>query len=84
MCRLVTFRSFVVGASVLAVALLGFSSVASGDDPPPEVRKGEVVVELKPDASIEAVNARFNTSTIQRIYGTNFYRLRTPQGRKEK
>ncbi len=49
-----------------------------------EFHKGEVVVEIKPEATIEAVNARRGTTTIERIYGTNFYRLRTPKGKKEK
>src|SRR2546423_4241346 len=43
-----------------------------------EFRDGEVIVEIKHGASIDDVNARNRTSTIQRIYGTNFYRLRTP------
>ncbi|HEX8183179.1 MAG TPA: S8 family serine peptidase [Blastocatellia bacterium] len=54
--------------------------VAPGDD----VRRGEVIVEIKPGATIDAVNARRGTATIQRIYGTNFYRLATPNGKKEK
>ncbi|MCI0490384.1 MAG: S8 family serine peptidase [Blastocatellia bacterium] len=47
-------------------------------------RKGEVIVEIKPGASIEAINARHGTTTIQWIYGTNFYRLLTPKGKKQK
>lgn len=46
-------------------------------------QKREVVVELKPGASIHEVNARKRTSTIQQVYGTNFYRLRVPAGKKE-
>src|ERR1700759_5726486 len=46
-------------------------------------RKGEVIVELKPGTSIDNVNARIGTTTIQRIYGTNFYRLATPKNKKE-
>jgi hypothetical protein len=57
------------------------SSAVSSDD---EIRRGEVVVEIRPYASINAVNARRGTTTIQRIYGTNFYRLATPNGKKEK
>jgi subtilisin family serine protease len=49
-----------------------------------EFRSGEVLVELRPGASIEVINERYGTSTIQRIYGTNFYRLRTSNGKKEK
>lgn len=46
--------------------------------------KGEVVVEIKPGASIDAINARYGTTTKQRIYGTNIYRLATPKNKKEK
>jgi subtilisin family serine protease len=52
----------------------------SGGD---EFRPGEVLVEIKPGASIDEINARFGTTTLQRIYGTNFFRLRTPNGKKE-
>ncbi len=45
--------------------------------------KGEVVVEIKPGASIDAINARHRTKTIQQIYGTNFYRLATPANKSE-
>src|ERR1700754_3607692 len=44
---------------------------------------GEVLVELKPGASIEAVIARYGMSMKQRIYGTNFYNLLTPKQKKE-
>lgn len=49
-----------------------------------EFRSGEVLVEIKPEVSIDSINLRYGTSTIQRIYGTNIYRLRTSNGRKEK
>lgn len=49
-----------------------------------EIRKGEIVVELQPGASIDPVNQRHRTSTILQIYGTNFYRLRIPAKKKEK
>lgn len=48
-----------------------------------EFRRGEVLVEIKPGVSIDGLNERYGTSTIQRIYGTNFYRLHTPKGKKE-
>ena len=48
-----------------------------------EFVKGEIIVELKPGASIDALNARFGTQTLRRMYGTNFYRLGTPKGKKE-
>jgi subtilisin family serine protease len=45
--------------------------------------KGEVVVEVKPGRSIDAINTRHRTKTIQQIYGTNFYRLATPANKSE-
>jgi hypothetical protein len=51
--------------------------------PGPAFRKGEVIVEVKPGASIDAVNARIGTITLQHLFGTNFYRLKTPKGKKE-
>lgn len=48
-----------------------------------DFRRGEVLVEIKPGASIDAINERIGTVTIQRIYGTNFYRLGTPRQKKE-
>jgi len=48
-----------------------------------EFRPGEVLVEILPGASIEAINERYGTSTLQRIYGTNVYRLVTPRRKKE-
>src|SRR4030095_11750184 len=50
-----------------------------------DFRRGEIVVEIKPGARIDAVNERNGTATIERIRGTNFYRVRTPQiDREEK
>ncbi|MEW6126168.1 MAG: S8 family serine peptidase [Acidobacteriota bacterium] len=48
-----------------------------------EYRKGELIVELKPGVAIETINNRWGTALIKRIYGTNLYRLRTPNGKKE-
>jgi len=48
------------------------------------VSRGEVVVELKPGASIDDVNERNRTSTKEKLYGTNFYRLQIPAHKKEK
>lgn len=49
-----------------------------------QFRKGEVIVEIKPGASIDTINARIGTRTAQQIYGTNLYRLVTPKLKKEK
>ena len=48
-----------------------------------DFRPGEVLVEIRPGAFIDAINERYGTSTIQRIYGTNVYRLVTPKRKKE-
>ena len=47
------------------------------------IRPGEVIVETSEGASIDQVNARHNTITVRRIYGTNYYRLRIPFGQTE-
>src|SRR5438128_2593594 len=49
----------------------------------PDFVRGEVLVEIKPGVLIDAVAARFGMTGKQRIYGTNFYKLRTPNGKKE-
>lgn len=61
-------------------ALAAAPSVAQTID---DFQRGEVLVEVKPGASIDVINARYGTTTIQRIYGTNFYRLQTPKRKKE-
>ncbi len=69
---------------ILCLALCIMPSAGAQSQPTPrEFRKGEVVVEIKPDASIDAINARFKSTTKQRLYGTNFYLLRTYKGKKE-
>jgi hypothetical protein len=49
-----------------------------------KVQPRELIVELQPGASIDAVNARNRTSTISNLYGTNFYRLLVPEDKKAK
>ncbi|HWO02935.1 MAG TPA: S8 family serine peptidase [Blastocatellia bacterium] len=65
------------------VAITIFSERVNAQSGIDDFRRGEVLVEIKPGASIDAINAQYGTSTIQRIYGTNFYRLGTPKGKKE-
>lgn len=59
-------RNLVLSALLIApIASSGFSfQAADGDE---EFRAGEVVVELKPGATIEAVNGRNRTTTIQLV-----------------
>jgi Subtilase family len=70
----------------LIVCLVTVSSTGSRADSSADIeefRKGEVIVETKPGASIDKINERHRTTTIARIYGTNFYRLQVPQGKDE-
>src|SRR5690242_820169 len=61
------------------ICLVTFLSARSHADADAQAfRDGEIIVEIKHGASIDNVNARNRTPTIHRIYGTNFYRLRTP------
>lgn len=69
-----------LAASALSYQRAGVLAAETND----EIRKGEIVVELQPGATIDLVNERNRTSTILQIYGTNFYRLRIPANKKEK
>jgi hypothetical protein len=82
--RLNRFFPLAVIVALLAGSSLLIRPGSTRADDFDDVRRGEVVVELQPGASIEAINARFGTSTITRIYGTNFYRLRVANSKKEK
>ncbi|HXU07502.1 MAG TPA: S8 family serine peptidase, partial [Blastocatellia bacterium] len=70
-------------ALICLVGIIAFSEKAHAQNVIADFRRGEVLVEIEPGASIDAINARYGTTTIQRIYGTNFYRLRTTNGKKE-
>ncbi|MFL6275879.1 MAG: S8 family serine peptidase [Blastocatellia bacterium] len=74
--------------NVIALALILFFAanllpVRAQTADVPDFIRGEVLVEIKPGASIDALIARFGMSLKQRIYGTNFYRLGTPNNKKE-
>ncbi len=71
-----------VSFALIVIATLSVRSQAQ--EPGDDFIKGEVVVEIRPGASIDAINALYGTTTKQRIYGTNIYRLATPKGKKEK
>ncbi len=69
---------------VLVFAASARVSLDSNAAAPPdrqEFRKGEIIVEIKPGATIDAVNARNRTTTSQWLFGTNFYRLSIPKGK---
>lgn len=71
-------------ATVLALSVAApFPAQSPAPASQREFRKGEVIVELKPGASVDSVNQRIGTTTFQQIYGTNFYRLFTPRNKKE-
>ena len=76
------FPVILLAGLLAALAMLPLPAITRADGPD-DIRKGEVVVELQPGASIDAVNARYQTSTITQIYGTNFYRLGVPKSKKE-
>jgi len=78
-----SLRSLVF-ALICVITIAVFSGRARAQNGLDDFRRGEVLVEIKPGASIDAINGRYGTSTIQRIYGTNFFRLRTKNGKKEK
>jgi subtilisin family serine protease len=68
---------------LLVILMLPMVASQAQAQTPAQFIKGEVVVEIKSGAAIEAVNARHNTKTIQQIYGTNFYRLAIPANKSE-
>jgi hypothetical protein len=77
---LLQWFSFALCLLIVTVVLASEAPAQDGID---VFRRGEVLVEIRPGASIESINERYGTSTIQRIYGTNFYRLETPRKKKE-
>jgi subtilisin family serine protease len=75
-----------LGAAALALVFFfvaGSQPARAQSGSLPEVIPGEVLVEIKPGASIDAVIARYEMRVKQHIYGTNFYRLGTPKNKKE-
>jgi hypothetical protein len=62
-------------ALILFVLTAVFSTPSQAQNGLDDFRRGEVLVEIKPGASIDAINERYGKYKIQRIYGTNFYRL---------
>ena len=78
-------KDTVIQSLILVFSIFVSVSLAQAQSgaPEPEFRKGELIVEVSPGSSIDIINARYGTTTIQQIYGTNLYRLRTPNGKKE-
>src|SRR5262245_17493888 len=83
-CGKILKNSF-IQAIILVFSVFVSGSFAQGQSgaPEPEFRKGELIVEVSPGVTIDTINARYGTTTIKQIYGTNLYRLRTPNGKKE-
>jgi hypothetical protein len=82
------FKSLRLISLTALIASIGipftFEHRATAGSTPEDVIQGELVVELRQEARIEAVNARNLTSTIEQMDGTNIYRLRLPSGQSEK
>jgi len=76
------FKAFSL-AFILLLTTTAIAPRARAQESLTDFRRGEVLVELRPGASIDSINAQYGTTTIQRIYGTNFYRLATPKNKKE-
>jgi len=76
------FKAFSL-AFILLLTTTAIAPRARAQEGLTDFRRGEVLVELRPGASIDSINAQYGTTTIQRIYGTNFYRLATPKNKKE-
>ena len=81
--RLARLFFFISLIAALPCSLFSLRTGAQAIETTRLFQKREVVVELKPGASIQDVNERKRTTTIQQVYGTNFYRLRVPSGKKE-
>jgi thermitase len=69
-----TLFSFVLVTLLLLAAPLTYAK--AGDS----FRLGEINVEVAAGVSITTINARYGTSVLEQIGGTNLYRLRLPAG----
>src|SRR5215831_1680253 len=75
-------------AAVLAVG--GFAALPAASQANPDansgqgVRQAELIIEARPGASVDEINARNRTTTLQRLNGTNFYRLGIPAKKSER
>ncbi|HEX5734307.1 MAG TPA: S8 family serine peptidase [Blastocatellia bacterium] len=78
-------KSTLLSVALLCIALtLCFNpAVYSSDEASENLRSGEIIVEIKPGASIQEVNRRNSTLTVEQLNGTNFYRLLIPPGKSE-
>jgi subtilisin family serine protease len=78
-------KSTLLPVILLCIALaLSFNPVVrSSSDAAGLLISGEIIVEIKPTATIQEINDRNRTATVQRIDGTNFYLLQIPPGKDE-
>jgi hypothetical protein len=51
-----------------------------GDDDSDSFRPGEIVITLRPGANLNEFNARYGTTTLEQLVGTDSYRLGLPPG----
>ncbi len=69
---------------VLAVIVCLLETAGRSQTPPSGgFVRGEVIVEIRPSASIVSVNSRNGTAILRRLFGTNIYRLALPSGLNE-
>ena len=77
-------RKVVVSAVIVFTTMTSFvlssgqAGAAGGSSQ--DIVPSEVAVEIRPGATIDAVNARNNTATKRAMNGTNFYLLKIPHG----
>jgi subtilisin family serine protease len=65
-----------LGVFICVAVLVGLPSLALDDSTITDLfRPGEIVVTLRPGASVSSFNARHNTTTLEQLAGTNSYRL---------
>ena len=78
-------RTYRIRAILALTVILCLFQVGGRAQTPPSggFVRGEVVVELRPGVSIGAVNGRYGTTTLRRLFGTNIYRLALPAGQDE-
>ena len=80
-CKYLTcmMRLILVLAVIVCLQTAGLSQTPPGGG----FVSGEVIVEIRPGASIATVNGRNGTNTLRRLFGTNIYRLAIVSGQNE-
>lgn len=76
-------RSVLLAVSVAACLCLISLQPVRSQVGAPLFRKGEIIVQLEPGSSVDALNTRNETTTIKRLAGTDFYLLRVSDAKQE-